>query len=309
MQGEGFFMKVDDIKNVLIAGSGTMGQQIGFQCALHDCNVVLYDVKKEFLEKAMERINRIAARMLREGRITQEKALAAIGRIKTSVDMEESAKDADLVSESVPEDPELKGKVFGQLNALCPARTIFTTNTSTLLPSMIAEATGRPEKFLAYHFHDIRMTNVVDVMPHPGTSPEVVQLVKEFAEKTGLAPIVLHKESMGYVFNYMFAGLFDNALTLASNDIAAVEDIDRVWMGIMRMLIGPFGLMDSVGLDTVWHVTNFWAKNTGDPVKIKNTEFVKKYVDRGDLGQKTRKGFYTYPNPSFTAPDFLKGIK
>jgi len=302
-------MKVDDIKNVLIAGSGTMGQQIGFQCALYDRNVVLYDVKKEFLEKAMERINRIAARMLREGRITQEKALAAISRIKTSVDMEESAKDADIVSESVPEDPELKGKVFGQLNALCPARTIFTTNTSTLLPSMIAQATGRPEKFLAYHFHDIRMTNVVDVMPHPGTSPEVVQLVKEFAEKTGLAPIILHKESMGYVFNYMFAGLFDNALTLASNDIAAVEDIDRVWMGIMRMLIGPFGLMDSVGLDTVWHVTNFWAKNTGDPVKIKNTEFVKKYVDRGDLGQKTRKGFYTYPNPSFTAPDFLKGIK
>ncbi len=302
-------MKVDDIKNVLIAGSGTMGQQIGFQCALHDCNVVLYDVKKEFLEKAMERINRIAARMLREGRITQEKALAAMSRIKTSVNMKESAKDADLVSESVPEDPELKGKVFGQLNALCPERTIFTTNTSTLLPSMIAQATGRPEKFLAYHFHDIRMTNVVDVMPHPGTSPEVVQLVKEFAEKTGLAPIVLHKESMGYVFNYMFAGLFDNALTLASNDIAAVEDIDRVWMGIMRMLIGPFGLMDSVGLDTVWHVTNFWAKNTGDPVKIKNTEFVKKYVDRGDLGQKTRKGFYTYPNPSFTAPDFLKGIK
>ncbi|MGA9108788.1 MAG: 3-hydroxyacyl-CoA dehydrogenase [Smithella sp.] len=302
-------MKVDDIKNVLIVGSGTMGQQIGFQCALHDCNVVLYDVKEEFLEKAMERINRIAARMLREGRITQEKALASISRIKTSVDMEESAKDADLVSESVPEDPELKGKVFGQLNALCPDRTIFTTNTSTLLPSMIARATGRPEKFLAYHFHDIRMTNVVDVMPHPGTSPEVVQLVKEFAEKTGLAPIVLHKESMGYVFNYMFAGLFDNALTLASNDIAAVEDIDRVWMGIMRMLIGPFGLMDSVGLDTVWHVTNFWAKHTGDPVKIKNTEFVKKYVDRGDLGQKTRKGFYTYPNPSFTAPDFLKGIK
>jgi len=152
-------MKVDDIKNVLIAGSGTMGQQIGFQCALHDCNVVLYDIKKEFLEKAMERINRIAARMLREGRITQEKALAAISRIKISVDMEETAKDADLVSESVPEDPELKGKVFGQLNALCPARTIFTTNTSTLLPSMIAQATGRPEKFLAYHFHDIRTTS------------------------------------------------------------------------------------------------------------------------------------------------------
>jgi 3-hydroxybutyryl-CoA dehydrogenase len=265
-------MKAEDIKNVLIVGSGTMGQQIGFQCALYDCNVVLYDIKKEMLEKAMERIKRIASRMTREGRITQEKALEAISRIKTTVDMADAAKDADIVSESVPENPDLKGKVFGQLNALCPERTIFTTNTSTLLPSMFADATGRPEKFLAYHFHDIRMTNVVDVMPHPGTAPEYVELVKEFAEKTGVAPIVLHQESMGYVFNYMFTNLFDSALTLAANDIATVEDIDRVWMGIMRMLIGPFGLMDSVGLDTVWHVTNFWAKNTGDGQKIKNAE-------------------------------------
>ena len=302
-------MRVEDIKNVLIVGGGTMGQQIGFQCALHDCQVVLYDIKKELLEKAMERIKRIASRMIREGRITEEQASAALNRIKSTVDMADAAKDADIVSESVPEDPELKGKVFGQLNALCPERTIFTTNTSTLLPSMFAQATGRPEKFLAYHFHDIRMTNVVDVMPHPGTSPEYVQLVKEFAEKTGLAPIVLHKESIGYVFNYMFSGLFESALTLASRDIASVEDIDRAWMGITRMFIGPFGLMDSVGLDTVWHINSYWAQKTGDKQKIKNSEFVKKYVDRGELGQKTRKGFYTYPNPLFTSPDFLKGIK
>lgn len=302
-------MKAEDIKNVLIVGSGTMGQQIGFQCALYDCNVTLYDIKNEMLEKAMERIKRIASRMTREGRITQEKALEAISLIKITVDMAQAAKDADIVSESVPENPALKGKVFGQLNALCPEWTIFTTNTSTLLPSMFAQATGRPEKFLAYHFHDIRMTNVVDVMPHPGTAPEYVQLVKEFAERTGLAPIVLHKESTGYVFNYMFAGLFETALTLASNDIASVEDIDRAWMGIMRTMIGPFGLMDSVGLDTVWHVQDFWAKETGDKQKSRNTDFVKKYVDRGELGQKTQKGFYEYPKPLFTSPDFLKGIK
>ena len=302
-------MRVDDIKNVLIAGSGTMGQQIGFQCALYDCNVVLYDIKKEMLGKAMERISRIASRMTREGRITQEQATEALNRIRSTVDMADAAKDADIVSESVPEDPELKGKVFGQLNALCPEHTIFTTNTSTLLPSMFAEATGRPDKFLAYHFHDIRMTNVVDIMPHPGTSPEYVQLVKEFAEKTGLAPIVLHQESIGYVFNYMFTGLFETALTLAANDVASVEDIDRAWMGIMRMMIGPFGLMDSVGLDTVWYVSHFWAKTTGDQQKIKNADFVKKYVDRGELGQKTRKGFYTYPHAAFTAQDFLMGIK
>jgi len=302
-------MKVEDIKNVLIAGSGTMGQQIGFQCALHNCNVVLYDINEEMLKKAMERLKRIASRLTREGRITAEQANAAMGRIRTTVDMADAARDADIVSESVPEDPKLKGRVFGQLNALCPERTIFTTNTSTLLPSMFAQETGRPGKFLAYHFHDIRMTNVVDVMPHPGTSPEYITLVKEFAEKTGLAPIVLHQESTGYVFNYMFTGLFESALTLASNDVASVEDIDRVWMGIMRTMIGPFGLMDGVGLDTVWHVTNFWAQKTQDIQKIKNTEFVKKYVDRGELGQKTQKGFYTYPNPAFAWPDFLKGIK
>jgi len=302
-------MKVEDIKNVLIAGSGTMGQQIGFQCALYDCSVMLYDIKKEMLEKALERIKRIASRMTREGRITEEQATAALSRIRTTTEMAEAAKDADIVSESIPEDPELKGKVFGQLNALCPERTIFTTNTSTLRPSMFAQATGRPEKFLAYHFHDIRMTNVVDVMPHPGTAPEYVTLVKEFAEKTGLAPIVLHKESTGYVFNYMFSGLFENALTLASRDIASVEDIDRAWMGIMRTMIGPFGLMDGVGLDTVWHIQNFWAKKTADKQKIINADFVKKYVSRGELGQKTQKGFYEYPKPSFMSADFLKGIK
>ena len=302
-------MKVEDIKNVLIVGSGTMGQQIGFQCALYGCHVTLYDIKKEMLEKARERLKRIASRLTREGRITEEQATAALNRISTTTDMSDAAKEADIVSESVPEDPELKGKVFGQLNALCPERTIFTTNTSTLLPSMFAQATGRPEKFLAYHFHDIRLTNVVDVMPHPGTAPEYVTLVKEFAEKTGLAPIVLHQESTGYVFNYMFSNLFETALTLASKDVASVEDIDRAWMGIMRTMIGPFGLMDGVGLDTVWHIQNFWAKKTGDKQKIKNADFVKKYVDRGELGQKTQKGFYTYPKPLFASADFLKGIK
>lgn len=306
---KGFFMKVEDIKNVLIVGSGTMGQQIGFQCALHHRNVVLYDIRQDLLEKALERIKRIASRMARNGRITPEQADAALKRISITADMAAAAKDADLVSESIPEDPIIKGNVFGQLNALCPKRTVFTTNTSTLLPSMFAEATGRPEKFLAYHFHDIRTTNVVDVMPHPGTAPEYVQLVRDFAEKTGLAPIVLHKESVGYVFNFMFTGLFETALTLAANDVASVEDIDRAWMGIMRMLIGPFGLMDSVGLDTVWHVSSFWAKQTGEPQKIKNADFVKQYVDRGELGQKTKKGFYEYPNPAFTSADFLKGIK
>jgi 3-hydroxybutyryl-CoA dehydrogenase len=300
-------MKVDDIKNVLIVGAGTMGQQIGFQFAMYDSNVIMYDIKEEFLIKAMERIKRIAAGFIESGQLTQEKADAAMARIKTTVNMPDAAKNADLVSESVPEDPELKGKIFSQLNTLCPARTIFTSNTSTLLPSMYAQATGRPEKFLAFHFHDIRVTNLVDVMPHPGTSPEIVEMVREFAQRAGLLPIVLKKENSGYVFNYMLSALFGAAQTLGARGVASVEDIDRAWMNVTHMLMGPFGVMDSVGIDTVWKITDYWAKNLKDKQMLSNAEFMKKYVDRGELGQKTGKGFYSYPNPAFASKDFLKG--
>ncbi len=302
-------MDINDIKKVLIIGGGTMGTQITIPCALSGYNVVIYDIKEEVLQKSLRTIPKFLAGFVAFKKITQEEADAAMTRISTSTNLEEAARDADIVSESVPEDPELKKKIFARLNTLCPERTIFTTNTSTLLPSMIAEATGRPEKFLAYHFHDIRMTNVVDIMPHPGTAPEIVALVRAFAEKTGQLPIMLTKENHGYVFNAMISALFFAAQTLASREVASVEDIDRAWMGVTHMLMGPFAIMDSIGTDTVYHITNYWAQRTKDKQSVRNAEFMKKVVDEGRLGQKVKKGFYDYPNPAFSKPDFLKGSK
>ena len=139
------------------------------------------------------------------------------------------------MSESVPEDPALKGRVLAQFNALCPARTIFTTNTSTLLPSMFAAATGRPDRVVALHFHPpVWSSNVADVMPHPGTSPETTDLVLAFARRIGQIPIHLRKESYGYVFNAMYSAMNEAALALAANGVASVEDVDRAWMGIMQ---------------------------------------------------------------------------
>jgi 3-hydroxybutyryl-CoA dehydrogenase len=201
----------------------------------------------------------------------------------------------------------LKGKIFAQFNKLCPERTIFTTNTSMLVPSMFAAATGRPEKLVALHFHDTRSTNVVDVMPHPGTAPEVNQLVHDFAVSIGQIVIVLHRESNGYVFNTMLSSLFTSALTLASRDVAGIEDIDRAWMGVMHTPMGPFGIMDQIGLSTVWTITDYWAKKTGDPQAKANADFLKQYVDRGHLGFKTNCGFYFYPNPAYTDQKFLSG--
>lgn len=300
-------MKVDDIRRVLILGAGTMGQQIGFQCAMHGYEVVFYDLSQEILDKALSRVAKLGSWYVSIGRITEEQLNQSLLRITGTPDPAKAAQGVDFVSESVPEEPELKGKVFAQFNKLCPERTIFTTNTSMLVPSLFAEATGRPAKFAALHFHDLRISNVVDVMPHPGTSPEVTDLIHDFARSIGQIVIMLHRENNGYVFNTMLSSLFFSALTLASRNVTTIEDIDRSWMGVMHTPIGPFGIMDQVGLGTVWTITDYWAKKTGDPQAQANADFVKQYVDKGHLGAKTHKGFYSYPNAAYTDPGFLTG--
>jgi 3-hydroxybutyryl-CoA dehydrogenase len=300
-------LKAEDIQKVLIIGGGTMGRQIALHFAMHGCHVVIYDIQDEFLNRALSGIQKIAGSYVHLKRITKEEAEASIRRIKITTIPEEAAADIDLVSESVPEDPVLKGNAFSLFHTLCPPRTIFTTNTSTLLPSMFAEVTGRPEKFLALHFHDLRTNTVVDIMPHSGTDEETIHVVRDFAKRMGLIDILLRKENSGYVFNAMFAAFLGSAQTLASNNIASIEDIDRSWMGVMNMPIGPFGLMDSVGIDTAWTVTAYWAKQTGDVQSQKNADFLKQFVDRGELGQKTGKGFYQYPGPLFRQPGFIDG--
>ncbi len=300
-------MNIEDIKTVLIVGSGNMGQQIGFQCAASGYDVIFYDVSQEMLDKAMRRVAKLAGNYIDGGRLAREEADAALGRIRMESDAQKAGESADFISESVPEDPELKAKVFAQFHKVCPPHTIFTTNTSSLVPSMFAEATGRPEKFAAFHFHDTRFSNVVDIMPHPGTSDETVALIEAFAERIGQVAILLKKENFGYVFNAMLMELLRSAQSLAANGVAEVKDVDRAWMGVMHTMVGPFGIMDSIGIDTVWKVTDYWARQLNDEQAIANADFLKKYVDTGELGVKTGKGFYTYPDAAFLKPGFIEG--
>ncbi len=300
-------MKAEDIKKVLIIGAGTMGQQIGFQCAIHGFEVALYDVAQDVLDKSLKRLNRLAAEFTVAGKLTEEEACQALDRISATTDAAAAAAEADLVSESVPEDPKLKGRVFAQFNELCPERTVFTTNTSSLVPSMFAEATGRPIQFAAFHFHDVRLTNVVDIMPHPQTAPETVALIKAFAKKIGQVAIVMEKENYGYVFNFMLMDWMKSAQTLASRNIATVEDIDRAWMGVMHAPAGPFGIMDSIGLDTALKVTDYWAEVLDDQQAKMNADFLRQYVEAGSLGVKSGCGFYEYPKPAYARPGFIDG--
>lgn len=302
-------MMLSDIKKVLIVGGGTMGQQIGFQCAAFGYAVTIYDIAVEALETAQRRLREYAEQMIAAGLMDRQTAETALKNIIVTADAQTAAADADLLSESVPDDPALKGKVLAQFNQLCPAKTIFTTNTSMLIPSLFAEVTGRPAQFLSLHFHlPVWVSNVADVMPHPGTSSEVTALVRDFARSIHQIPMVLHKENYGYVFNAMYSNLNSAAIALAANGVTSVENIDRAWMAIMKMPVGPMGMLDGVGLDTVWHITEYWANVTKDPQTRKNADYLKReYLDKGWLGVKSGRGFYSYPQPAYQNPHFLEG--
>lgn len=206
-----------DIRCVLIVGAGTMGQQIGLQCAMRGFEVVVYDIAPEALQAARAQINTYAAQLVDHMRLTPSGSDAAMARIRFTTNPADAAR-ADLVSESVPEDPALKARVFAQLNELCLPHAIFTTNSSSLVPSMFAAATGRPAQFAALHFHSIVWdSNIVDIMPHPGTAPETVAAIDAFARRIGQIPIVLKKENHGYVFNAMFNELNTDTTTSPSS--------------------------------------------------------------------------------------------
>lgn len=298
---------MQEIRRVLVLGSGTMGRKIALLTAVAGFETRIYDISEAILEDARKGMERIVRRAVSRGVITAPEEALVLDRITYFTDMAEAAKDVDFVSESIPEDPALKGRVFGTLNGLCPEYAIFTTNTSSLMPSMFAEATGRPDRFAALHFHNPEVDRIVDIMPHPGTSEETLAAIQGFVRAIRMIPIEMKKENPGYVFNSMFMSLLGSALTLAARDVASPEDVDRSWMGVMMMPIGPFGMMDQVGLETVWKITDYWANVTKAPQAQANAAYLRRFVDAGNLGVKTGKGFYGYPTPAWNQPDFLEG--
>jgi 3-hydroxybutyryl-CoA dehydrogenase len=293
--------KIKDINNILILGSGTLGLRIGLACALNNYKVTLYDID----EKAFTSAKKIQANLLKilvkAQTYTQKQADTAVKNILFTTDAQAAAQEADLVSESVTENIAIKKKVWQQFGKLCPSKTIFTTNTSSLLPSLYADDTGRPKQFCAFHFHDVFYANVVDIMPNPLTETWLIPLLQDFGKSIQQTPVLVKKESPAYIFNAMLIALISAAGALVTYDIGSIEDVDRSWMGNFKMLRGPFGIIDEIGLDTAWHVT---APNK-DARSQRFAALLKTYIDQGKLGRKTGEGFYKYPNPRFLEADFI----
>ncbi|GHA30857.1 3-hydroxybutyryl-CoA dehydrogenase [Salinimicrobium marinum] len=292
------------IKNVTVYGSGVLGAQIAYQAAYHNFSVIIYDLNEELLEKARKKFSGIGGRFIEDLNAPKDAVKAAYGRISYSTDVEEAVKDADLAIEAIPENVEIKKEFYTKLGKLAPEKTIFATNSSTLLPSQFANETGRPERFLALHFaNEIWKQNTAEVMGHPGTDPQIFETVAQFAKDIGMVVIPVKKEQPGYVLNSLLVPLLNAGLFLYANEVADFQTVDKTWMVATGAPKGPFAIFDIVGLNTAYNIT----KANPDPKAQKAAVMLKeRFIDKGKLGVATGEGFYNYPNPEYEKEDFLK---
>lgn len=326
------------IKNVTIAGSGVLGSQIAFQTAFRGYNVTIYDINDEVIAKAKDRmlglvetykkevqgqadhlnvffqpgvyestiLPNLKDTLIRDLTTSNKNAESVPASLKYSSDLETAVTNADLVIEAIPERMDIKESFYQELAQVAPAKTIFATNTSTLLPSQFAEITKRPEKFLALHFaNEIWKNNTAEVMGTTQTDPKIYDEVVEFAKGIGMIPIKLKKEQPGYVLNTLLVPLLNAAQMLLAKGVADVETIDKTWMLATKAPFGPFGILDIVGLKTAYDITAMQAEN--DPDYRALADMIKNdYIDKGKMGVATGEGFYKYPNPAYRDPEFLE---
>jgi len=282
------------LSNITVLGAGVLGSQIAFQTAFSGFDVVAWDVDDTAVEAAKARFRKLADRYIREDfeGSAAGKAEAALGRLRYTSDLAEAAADADLVIEAVPEQLELKRDIYARLGAVAPPKTIFATNSSTLLPSKLMDATGRPDRFLALHFaNEIWKFNVGEVMGTDLTSPSAYETVVEFARDMGMVPIEIKKEKAGYVLNSLLVPFLNAAGELLVDGIADPETIDKTWRIATGSPSGPFQIYDVIGLMTPYNVAR------ADP-RPKSQAFAallkEQYIDKGKLGVATGEGFYRY---------------
>ncbi|MGV2941636.1 3-hydroxyacyl-CoA dehydrogenase [Mesobacillus sp. LC4] len=294
-------------KNITVAGSGVLGSQIAFQTAYSGFHVSVYDISDEAIEGAKNRIMLLKPRYQQDLGASEQDLDAAYNRITFYSDLSQAVKDADLVIEAVPEVIGIKTDFYTKLGQAAPEKTVFATNTSTLLPSQFAEATGRPEKFLALHFaNEIWKNNTAEVMMHPGTDKAVFDDLLEFAKAIGMVALPLYKEQPGYILNSLLVPFLEAGQMLLMKEVADPETIDKTWMIATGAPKGPFAILDIVGITTAYNIANAKGE-AGIPGFKELAELLKtEYIDKGKLGVATGEGFYKYPNPSYEQPGFLK---
>ena len=331
------------IQHVTIVGAGTLGTQVALQTAITGHDVVVLDVTEEALEVCRRNHAAILKTYLARDTNTHDQEQArgwkglssatksaeqvvqeTLDRLHYTTDPAAAMQECDLVSENVPEVPDIKASTYAKLSEHCTNdATIFTTNSSTLLPSDFVEHTGRPDKFLALHFaNGIWDANIAEVMPHPGTDSATTQKVLDFAKDIQMVPFFVQKEQNGYLINSLLVPWLNAAQSLVTNGVSTPADIDKVWSISMggyhhpdpSTTRAPFIVMDTIGLPLVAGVFSYWGEVYGDAQMTANAAYLQEhYISKGKVGitngnpkTDTIEGIYSYPNPEFMSTKFLK---
>lgn len=293
------------IERVAVVGSGTMGRQIALQIAAHGVPVTMYDALPAMLEGAEAAQRAIFATWVATGQPPTTDESDVFGKLRYETDLGTALRDADLVIEAVPERVPLKREVFEQLDELLPEGAIIATNSSSIRVSLLEDATGRPDKVANFHFFlPVWENPMVEVGGGTQTTPATLDALDTFVRRVGMLPLRIRKESTGFIFNRVWRAVKKEVLKVVDSGVASHEDVDRAWMLHYRTPQGPFGKMDQIGLDVVQAIEEHYAAESGDPSDLPPPALTER-VARGDLGVKTGKGFYSYPDPTWAAPDFL----
>ena len=287
-------MIVGPIRRISVMGAGQMGHQIAMLCALGDFETILYDLNENQLVKAEETLQSLMDQWVQKGKINEEEKSRAFNRLSFTADLEKAAESPDLVIEAVVEKLTVKKELFQALEGKVPDHTIFATNSSTIVNSLLAPVTSRPDKFVNMHFFFPPLVmNCVEVVMSEETSEETAQAAMQVCEQINRRPFLLRKEISGFVANRILGAIHKEALHLYEEGIADFQDIDQICRTALGHPIGPFELLDLSGNDVIYYVMQQRYEETGD-VNDKPNESIIEKVQKGKLGRKTGSGWYEY---------------
>ena len=286
------------VKNITVLGSGVMGHGIAQVSATAGYNVVLRDIKQEFLDKAMEKIKWSLDKLVSKEKISKEEGDSIFSRITPIVDLNSAVKNAELVIEVVPEIMDLKKSVYAELDKVAGPEVIFASNTSTLPITEIANTTSRPEKFIGIHFFNPpQLMKLVEVIPGEKTAQEITDLTQEYVKSVNKQAVLCRKDVPGFIINRLFIPMVHEACFAQDRTNATLEEIDSAVKFKLGFPMGIFELADFTGMDVIHKATV--EMHLRDKKVINPHPTVEKMFDEKKLGQKSGEGYYKYSDDKY----------